>query len=546
MHTVRVEPRGLAATIKIGLISAAVLGVGCRGASHEDGAADGGLVPNAKAQAVGTAAAGAGAESQDPATLPRADGPQLGVVAMGVAIYEKPDPRSDKLGYLRIGTTVTRGDKPVKLDTCRGGWYRVLPAGYVCADEGATLDMAHPIMKAHIKPPDRSRPLPYTYAFVRAIAPRYYRLPTRKEQLQYEMSLDRHLRSFGRLEEKWNAYEVGSNDVPIDAQGRVTGEVPDEPPALNSFERFGGSAQGEVPWFFQGGRKLPNVSSFRVPDYAIITNRVARHAGLSLVDAFEGDGREFALTTDLRLVPTSKLKPGRGSVFHGVELAQQWELPMAFVKVDGAYLHERKKGSKKKKTRLALFEPIQLTGDAVGEGASRMLETQDREWIYGKDLAVVVKPGELPSFAKDKVKWIDVSIQQQTLVLYEGTKPIFATMVSTGRDGLGEPGKTYSTVRGTFRIREKHVTTTMDSDVLGSKFELADVPWVQYFEKGYALHAAYWHTDYGRPRSHGCINMSPVDAFRVFWWTDPPVPERWHGVRAGESLGQGTTIHIHP
>jgi lipoprotein-anchoring transpeptidase ErfK/SrfK len=542
MATRSYDARGLVSTLKLGLITASLAVAGCRGGGGGgEPSDDGGVISLSKAQP----AAGATALPDDPATMPRADGPRVGAVQMGVTIYEKPDPRSEKLGYLRIGGTLPRGDKPVKFDTCRGGYYRVLPKGYVCVDEGASLDLNHPILKAGIRPPDRSKPLPYDYAFVRAIAPRYYRLPTKKEQFQYEMALDRHVRSFKRLGDKWNSIEVGSNDVPIDAQGRVLGDAPAEPPVLTEPQKFGGDAAGTIPWFFEGGRQIPNVSSFAVPDYAVITNRVARHAGLSLVGAIEGDDRLFALTTDLRLVPASKLKPGRGSTFHGVELAKGWEFPMAFVKTDDAFLYERKRNTKKK-TRLALFTPVQLTGEVRGEGEDRMVEANDGDWLKSKDLAIIVKSSSLPSFVKDKTRWIDVSIQQQTLVLYEGSKPVFATMVSTGRDGLGDPKKTYSTPRGTFRIREKHVTTTMDSDVVGSEFELQDVPYVQYFQHGYALHASYWHTDYGRPRSHGCINMSPIDAMRAFWWTDPPVPEGWHGARAGESFGEGTIINIHP
>jgi hypothetical protein len=70
------------------------------------------------------------------------------------------------------------------------------------------------------------------------------------------------------------------------------------------------------------------------------------------------------------------------------------------------------------------------------------------------------------------------------------------------------------------------------------------VPWVEYFEGSYALHAAYWHDDFGRPRSHGCVNMSPVDARRVFMWTDPPLPDGWHGVKAGKTMGQGTWVRV--
>ena len=65
-----------------------------------------------------------------------------------------------------------------------------------------------------------------------------------------------------------------------------------------------------------------------------------------------------------------------------------------------------------------------------------------------------------------------------------------------------------------------------------------------YFEAGYALHAAPWHDEYGKPRSHGCINLSPIDARRVFMWTDPPVPSGWHGINIGTDMGQGTAVVV--
>jgi lipoprotein-anchoring transpeptidase ErfK/SrfK len=78
---------------------------------------------------------------------------------------------------------------------------------------------------------------------------------------------------------------------------------------------------------------------------------------------------------------------------------------------------------------------------------------------------------------------------------------------------------------------------------VGDEFELRGVPYVQYFTQGYALHAAYWHNDFGRPRSHGCINLSPRDAQWLFEWTDPPVPSAWHGAM---SLHHGTLVSVHP
>jgi lipoprotein-anchoring transpeptidase ErfK/SrfK len=484
----------------------------------------------------------------DPATEPKAGGPRLGAVKMAAIIYEKPDRRSAKIGYLRAGGTVVRGEKPVAIDDCPGGYYRVLPAGYVCASDEATTDMKHPILRALTRRPDLSKAMPYPYAFVRAIAPNYYRVPTKAEQLKYEMRLKEHLRSYKRLHKKWDALTVGANDVPTNAQGVATGEAPSEPPEMTDNEVFGGRGDDEIPWFFQGGRRIPNISSFRAPDYAVITNRVARHAGLALIDSFVGkDGRRFAMTTDARLVPTSKLKPARGSTFHGVEMGSgEWVLPLAFVRKEGAKRYDLSRKARDVVGHAPFHTAVQLTGRSQKLGKDRYVEAKDGTWIDDTNLAIAVKPSDLPSFAKGDKKWIDISILGQTLILYEGDKPVYATAVATGRDGLGDPKKTHSTIRGDFHIREKHVTTTMDAHEVDNKFELRDVPWVEYFEAGYAIHAALWHDDFGNPRSHGCVNLSPIDARRVFMWTDPPLPTDWHGVYSGTPTGDGTLVHIHP
>src|SRR5262245_54398998 len=72
------------------------------------------------------------APALDPAMEPKEGGPKIGAVEMAAPIFLKPDRRSPKIGYLRAGGTVTRGEKPVAFDDCQGGYYKVLPAGYVC------------------------------------------------------------------------------------------------------------------------------------------------------------------------------------------------------------------------------------------------------------------------------------------------------------------------------------------------------------------------------------------------------------------------------
>src|SRR6185295_2244068 len=355
-----------------------------------------------------------------------------------------------------------------------------------------------------------------------------------------------HLRSYKKLKKKWDAITVGANDVPLDEKGNAVGEPPREPPERTDNEVYGGNGDDAIPWFFQGGRKIPNISSFKAPDYAIITNRIARHAGIALIGTFMGEDRRFAMTTDARLIPTSKIKPAMGSTFHGVDTTKEWRLPLAFVRKPDASRYDVSERSLKGTGPLPFHAAVQLTGKSTKIANNRLVEAADGTWLKDDDLAIAVKPSDLPSFATGSRKWIDISILGQTMILYEGNKPVYATAVSTGRDGLGDPKTTHSTIRGTFKIREKHVTTTMDAHEVDNKFELRDVPWVEYFEAGYAIHAAPWHDEYGKPRSHGCINLAPIDARRVFMWTDPPLPADWHAAYASESTGEGTVLHVHP
>ncbi len=56
-------------------------------------------------------------------------------------------------------------------------------------------------------------------------------------------------------------------------------------------------------------------------------------------------------------------------------------------------------------------------------------------------------------------------------------------------------------------------------------YELPGVPWVGFFHPtGVAFHGTYWHTDFGRPLSHGCINMRNIDAKWLYRWSTPEVP----------------------
>jgi len=482
--------------------------------------------------------------------VPTADGPKIAPLAMVVGVREGPERDARVVGTLRVGTRVARSRAPVSHRDCEGGWYAIRPVGFLCNGPDATVRLDNPIARAiHIEP-DRSRPMPYRYGFLRAIAPNYLRVPTKDEQFKYEMRLKRHLRNWKKFSDVWDALDVGANDVPVDARGLAVGDIPDHARPLGISERYGGDGDDKIPWWLTGDeRRIPNLSSFRAPSYAVIANRIKRHAGVALIGTFiagnDAQDRRFAITTDARLIPADKIKASSGSPFHGAEISKIG-LPVAFPIDPSSHFYQMESGRLVQKDRAPYRSLVPLTGTVHRFGEIRLVETRDHLWLKSDELQTVAKPSSLPAFARDQIRWIDISIINQTLVLWQGATPIFATLVSTGRDGLGEPGKTLSTPLGTFRIYQKYVTTTMDSDVADKEFELRDVPWVMYFKGGYALHAAYWHDGFGHPRSHGCVNLSPLDARFVFNWSSPVVPEHWQSVDAGSPFEEGTIVNIHP
>jgi hypothetical protein len=121
-------------------------------------------------------------------------------------------------------------------------------------------------------------------------------------------------------------------------------------------------------------------------------------------------------------------------------------------------------------------------------------------------------------------KKIVVNVTRQTLSCYEGNREVHFCRVSTGAkfDAQGNPVDKWSTPLGPHPIYRKLMSLHMSGETTG---DYTAVPWTCFITgEGVAVHAAYWHNDFGIPRSHGCINASPEDAKFIFRWTNPVVP----------------------
>ncbi len=464
--------------------------------------------------------------------------PLLGARAQITWVYADARPGSPKLGYLRAGAVVERDEKPTALEGCSKGWYGVRPKGFVCVGDNATIDMDDPIVKLAVRRPDREAPLPYAYAIAKnGAAPFYARVPTKAEASKLETDLEGHLKRAPKVEAA-NLADAGPEyDASVivgDARVPVFSEGP--------------------PDFLRDGKTVPNVSGLIKASKALWAGRPKPKEGFAIVSSFVAgpggteptggpDDRRFDLTTDYLLLPHERLRPVRPSTFHGILLDATTTRPVAFVK-------PRRRTTKtwlgeSKSEVLLARTAIPLDGQSKRISGVEWLGTRDGAWVKAEDVVRVDGPKSMPAFANKGEKWIDVSIAKQALVAFEGSKAVYATLVSTGRDGLGDPDESFATIRGVYRIHTKHVTITMSSSEVGESFSLRDVPYVQYFETGYALHGAYWHDGFGEPRSHGCINLAEIDAAWLFAWTGPEVPTEWHGALA-RPMSTGTPIWIHP
>jgi hypothetical protein len=443
-----------------------------------------------------------------------ADVVKVGSIAWRSWIYTDTGRNRTRYGYLRAGAIVAaRGPKIVN-DGCDGGWYRVNPRGFVCLGLGATRDLSHAVVSASQTRAVRGQGLPYTYALSSDTPPLlYFRLPS-AEQMKESEGGDFGVRAANYRER-------------IRASGLLAalGEI------------------GGPPDFLGGGAKLPKPYGVKqLLRYVSHAGAAAADSGFAISKSFEWEKRLFGLTTELDVIALDRVKLVKQSEFHGVEIAPNEGLPVAFSKERyGQKYTRRDNGDFAAGPQMSDREGVKLTGQSKPGG---FLETRDGTWVPEASMRILEPRDSFPSFATGDRKWIDISIKQQSLVAYTGKTPVYATLISSGRAGLGDPDKTESTPRGTFMIYQKEVASTMDGDEdKGDSYNLRDVPFVQYFHKGYALHGAYWHDEFGKVRSHGCVNLAPKDAAWLFEWTDPSVPETWHGVLNKE---RGTVVHIHP
>lgn len=196
--------------------------------------------------------------------------------------------------------------------------------------------------------------------------------------------------------------------------------------------------------------------------------------------------------------------------------------------------------------------------------------TQSLEEEFGKEIAVSsgnwIEQKDAPIFDNEQVstqpkkyednklakilgvntsdKWLEVNLTEQKIYAWEGNQKVFEFFVSTGRPG-------YDTPTGEFTVWRKVLYQAYKggSKDRGDYYYLPNVPYSLFFAnnkiakgKGYAVHGAYWHNDFGiKRRSSGCVNVRPEEAAKLYYWANPLIGE---GVNAINSTADNPGIRV--
>ena len=462
--------------------------------------------PDAAADGPALDAIAPDADTADVAVIPDAPAP-VTITALGwrTAVVEAPRANARWVGYLRAGgpVAVLRGPVghagcPARRGVAGAGWYEVEGGGYVCVGPLAVLSASlagHPIASRLPDPPDLAAPMPFAYGRANRATPVFRRLPSADDL---------------------RAFEAGRLNAPIPAAAPVA-----SPPRLEDLLGAPGSALQ---------RRL-------LPGMYVSLHRESR----------ADDGGSYWHTQTGGYVRASALTPLRPAAqFEGVALDRERHLPLAFVAGASATTYRASGRAMTPAGRVWHHAIVQLVDEpAVTLAGEAYHRAADGTFVRARQVRVVARREPPADLTAADEKWIDVNLDRQSVVAYEGARPVYVSVVSTGRRDRANPAQNYETIQGGFRILSKHVATTMDGNSANDgPYSIDDVPWVMYFDGSFALHGAFWHNGFGATHSHGCVNMSPPDARWFYHWTEPHVPVGWSGVYA-DAQHPGTRVYVH-
>jgi hypothetical protein len=137
------------------------------------------------------------------------------------------------------------------------------------------------------------------------------------------------------------------------------------------------------------------------------------------------------------------------------------------------------------------------------------------QWVEQRNIARVLPVERFEEI--DTEKWVSVDLYEQVAIAYEGSTPVFATLVASGLSD-------WPTNEGLFHVYVRYPRTLMHgAEGQPDFYSLEEVPWTMYFDHDIGLHGTYWHDGFGYRHSHGCVNLSITDAYWLYNWASSEI-----------------------
>lgn len=414
-----------------------------------------------------------------------------------VGVRLEPADDAKRIGTVAIDTRVG-WNQTQKGKGCDKPWIQIQPRGWICGD----------FVKASTKPPfgqevpqlDRGEIVPGIYGKVTVPSSMTYTLekPDKKKKADKKKA--------GKKKKGPVTEPSDTDEEPVAALPKAPHMIEDAPivGSLNVRQYEELIVDGKTYW-----KIAPKDNQY------VLAAAISKHQPSKYIGDRLGDDTGLA-------VPIAFVYPRSG-------MLQAWTT----VKSNGS-------GVVRQLSARTLVPVLETAADPKGKPLAYRISPT--EWMAAADVRVFTPTAPPPSLGKlplgNKERWIDVDLDAQILVAFEGDQAVYATMVSSG-------GKETPTETGVYRMWLKESEADMKGLNGEDPYSVATVPWTQFFspEKGLALHTAYWHDQFGRQRSHGCVNLAPRDARWLYYWSDPQVPPGWT-MAAGVVEAPGSIVRI--
>lgn len=227
------------------------------------------------------------------------------------------------------------------------------------------------------------------------------------------------------------------------------------------------------------------------------------------------DGVEYFKTRRGWYVEASKTRAlPTPSGMLGVDVDGEAERPAAFVISRDAKVFGEPSDSAGPISTLKRWSLIRAPGEESLKADDGWVDIGQGRFVRDSEIARF-RVAPRPPTLEPEDRWIAVDLEEQLVHAYEGERLVRIMPCSTGVRGNTKPG--------IFRVQWKRRMQTMR--MKKGQLRIEDVQWVMYYNRkdGIAIHAAYWHDDFGTPVSHGCVNLTVQDARWLFEWSTPMV-----------------------